>query len=427
MNKTLQTTENFPLFHDALKRLDAAAKIVDVSPTTLELLRSCHRIVQVSIPVKMDNGSVRVFQGYRVQHSLLRGPGKGGIRFHPNVNRDELQALAFWMTCKCAALGIPLGGAKGGIIVDPKELSKSELEKLSRGYIRALADVIGPELDIPAPDVYTNETVMAWMMDEYSVIKRKPEPAVITGKPIAIGGSLGRTAATGQGAYYCVKTLDKRLNWGNGKKTVAIQGFGNAAQSLARSLYADDYSIIAVSDSKGAILSQEALDIPRLLEWKRGGGSVVDFIKQPGKSFTGIREISNEELLLLDVSLLVPAALEGVITKANADKIKARTILELANGPLSSEADEILNKKGVHIVPDILSNAGGVVVSYFEWVQNRQGVSWTEEQVNARLKAQITEELENIYTLKQKTNVDVRTATYAYALQRLDEAVRARA
>jgi glutamate dehydrogenase (NADP+) len=412
----------YPLFADALTRLDKAAQYVDASDATLELLRNTHRAVQVSIPIKRDDGLQKVYTGFRVQHSTLRGPAKGGIRFHPAVSLDECMTLAFWMTFKCAALNIPLGGGKGGVVVNPKELSHNELERLSRGYIRQLADVIGPDVDIPAPDVYTNEQIMAWMADEYSTVVRKYSPAVITGKPLALGGCQGRAAATGQGAYYCVKTLDQKLDWGGeGRKTVAIQGFGNAGQSLALSLFRDGYHIVAVSDSQGGIYSEGGLDIPGLIEWKSSNSSVVDFSVPKGQATT---RVSNEELLTMDVGLLVPAALEKVITSDNASNIQARTILELANGPITSEADEILNERNVHIVPDILSNAGGVVVSYFEWLQNKQGEYWTEETVKSKLKEKINEELDQIYMLKQRLDIDVRTATYASALIRLDETAR---
>lgn len=415
-----------PLFNDALTRLDVAARHLDVAPETLEILRHPQRAVQVSIPVSMDDGSLKVFTGFRVQHNMAKGPAKGGIRFHPSVSMDECMALAFWMTFKCAALGVPLGGGKGGIIVDPRQLSKREIEQLSRGYVRALADVIGPDQDIPAPDVYTNEQIMAWMMDEYSVIKRQFSPAVITGKPLSNGGCRGRSAATGKGAYFCVKSLDAQLNWGgvNGK-SVAIQGFGNAGQSLARSLYADGYQVIAVSDSKGGIYSAHGLDIPRLIQWKHQLKSVVDFAEAQGPSAGEISSISNEDLLELDVNLLVPAALEKVITKENAEKVRASTILELANGPITSDADQILAEKGIHVVPDILSNAGGVVVSYFEWIQNRVGEYWTEESVESRLREKITQELNQIYQMKNRLKVDVRTATYAHALRRLNESITA--
>jgi len=427
MTNQKNPNHDFPLFSDALTRLDDAAQHIDIAPETLEILKNPYRAVQVSIPVSMDDGTLKVFRGYRVQHNVYRGPAKGGIRFHPTVTMDECMALSFWMTCKCAALGVPLGGGKGGIAVHPGGLSQSERERMSRGYVRALADVLGPDADIPAPDVYTNEKVMSWMMDEYSKISRTYCPGVITGKPVALGGCLGRADATGKGAYYCVKTLDYQLDWGgDGKKTVAIQGFGNAGQSLAKSLYADGYHIVAVSDSKGGIYSQHGLDIPRLIEWKHQLQSVVDYPKHvDGPVGQDTQQITNEELLELNVGLLVPAALEKVVTKENVNNIQARTILELANGPITSEADKILNEKGVHIVPDILSNAGGVVVSYFEWVQNRQGQYWSKDAVERRLKEKINEELEHIYMFKQRLHVDVRTASYAHALSRLNEAITA--
>ena len=411
----------FPLFEDALHRMDMAAKYVDVAPETLEIMRSPERIIQVSIPVKMDDGSLKVFQGYRVQHNTLRGPAKGGIRYHPGVSMDELKALSFWMTCKTAAVGLPLGGGKGGIIVNPKELSKGELERLTRGFIRKIADFIGPDQDIPAPDVYTNAQIMAWMMDEYSVIQRKFSPGVITGKPLSIGGSHGRSVATGQGGYYCIKLLEERLEWEISSKTVALQGFGNAAQSAARSLHADGYRIVAVSDSKGGIICEEGLDIPAVIAWKNAGKSVVDF---KGGSHN-LKTISNEELLTLDVNILLPAALEEVITKTNASEVIAEVIVELANGPLSSEADNILNQReNVIIIPDILANAGGVVVSYFEWIQNRRGQYWSEEEVLDKLRQVMATEFAPIYNLTQDLGISMRIATYAHALKRIDEAYR---
>lgn len=421
----MTTSPQATLFSDALKRLETASECVSIHPETLLFLQSPERAFEFSIPVRMDSGKLRLFQAFRVQHSLLRGPAKGGIRFHPNVSMDECKALSFWMTCKCAAVGVPFGGGKGGVAVNPKELSERELERLSRGYIRKIAEYLGPDVDIPAPDVYTNEKIMAWMADEYATIKGKIIPGVITGKPVAIGGSLGRTAATGQGAYYCVKFLEERLGWSQGEKTVAIQGLGNAGASLARSLFADGYLVVAVSDSQGGIFCSTGLDIPRLIEWKKLGKSLVEYLRS-GNASPGTKEISNDELFALDVALLVPAALEKAITKQNAGSIKAKTIVELANGPIASDADELLHKKGIHVVPDILSNAGGVIVSYYEWVQNRTGEYWSEDSVKMKLKKQITEELAQVYNLKQKCGASVRTATYGWALQRLDAAATAR-
>lgn len=418
MSKTQNIERLSSYFQDALEYLDQAAKHVSIKEETLLRLQHPHRSLEVSIPVRMDDGSMQIFTGYRVQHSLARGPGKGGIRFHPNVSLDELRALSFWMTFKCAAVGLPFGGAKGGVIVDPKKLSVRELERLSRGYIRQIAEFIGPDLDIPAPDVYTNDTIMAWMMDEYSTIVRKCSPGVITGKPVVLGGSLGRNTATGKGGYFCIKILEEHHQWKAPTQTVAIQGFGNSAQSVAQSLFADGYKIVSISDSKGAIFSSSGLDVPQLIQWKNEGNSVVDFkLTQPHEY------ISNEQLLALDVSILIPAALEGVITHHNAGKIKAKVIVELANGPITYQADQALSKKGCLIIPDILANAGGVIVSHLEWVQNRMGTYWSEDDINSRLKKTITEEFTSIYLFKQDLAIDMRTATYAHALIRLDQAM----
>lgn len=403
------------LYEEALVRLDLAASVVGVNSETLLKLRNHKRIVEISIPVRMDDGTLEVFQGFRAQHDDSRGPCKGGIRFHPDVSMDELKALSFWMTFKCAALGIPLGGGKGGVIVDTKKRSKRELERISRGYVRGLADVLGPDTDVPAPDMYTNPQVMAWMCDEYSVMKGKLQPAVITGKPIPLGGSLGRGTATGRGGFYCVQLLEKELKWTDEDKTVAIQGFGNAGQSIARSLYETGYRVQAVSDSKGGIYSKEGINVPELLKWKNSGRQVAEF----GEG----KKITNESLLAIDVTLLVPAALENVITKENVGQVHAKVIVELANGPMTSKADEVLFDKGVLVVPDILANAGGVCVSYFEWVQNRQGLYWSEEEVDQRFKEIICREFHKIYGLKSEKKISMRTATYAHALLRLNEAI----
>ena len=420
MERITKNHSQYPLFNDALSYLQLASEHTDVSQETIDQLKVPALIMEASIPVRMDNGSLKIFKGFRVQHNLARGPGKGGIRYHPDVNLDELQALSFWMTFKCAAVGLPFGGAKGGIIVDPKQLSKRELELLSRGYIRQIADIIGPDRDIPAPDVYTNETIMGWMMDEYSQISRKRVPAVITGKPLALGGSRGRNVATGLGAYYCVKLLEESSNWSAEDKTITIQGFGNAGQSLAYSLYEDGYRIVALSDSTGGIYKEDGLDIPQLISWKNSGKSFKDIAKGPG-----VKIVTNEELIGLKAQIFAPAALEGTLTKANAAQVKAKYIVELANGPTSSEADKILNEKGVTIIPDILANAGGVIVSWFEWMQNRQGDSWSEEQVRTRLNQKMREEFLAISRLAQEKKISIRTATYVHALQRLDHAIKA--
>ena len=374
----------------------------------------------------MDDGSLRVFEGYRVRHDDSRGPGKGGIRFHPDVNLHEVKALAFWMTCKCAVVGIPYGGAKGGVVVNPKELSRLELERLSRGFIRQIAEFIGPETDIPAPDVYTNAMIMGWMMDEYSKMRGQRTPAVITGKPIPLGGSLGREDATGRGAYYCIKELERRKGWDPGQIRVAVQGFGNAGQHVARLLHEDSYRIVAVSDSKGGIFKDDGFDVPSLIRFKNESrqlkavycdGSVCEMVDAA--------TISNEELLALDVDVLIPAALENVITGENAGRVKAPVIVEVANGPTTSDGDAVLNDAEKLVVPDILANAGGVTVSYFEWVQNKQGYYWTEPQVHERLKEIMSREFDAVYQLADSHGIDMRTAAYAHALTRIGQAIEA--
>ncbi len=412
------------IFEEAIGRLDVAAELAEVDPEVLEKLRHPQAILQVSIPVRMDDGSLRVFEGYRVRHDATRGPTKGGIRFHPDVSLDEVKALAFWMTCKCAVVGIPYGGAKGGVIVNPKELSNMELERLSRGFIQQIADFIGPDSDIPAPDVYTNARIMGWMMDEYSKIRRNHQPAVITGKPIALGGSQGREDATGRGAYYCLKELEKRREWTPGEITVAVQGFGNAAQSVARLLHADGYRVVAASDSRGGIYRPEGFDVPSLIKIKNESrelkavycdGALCDAVDAD--------KVSNEELLELDVDVLIPAALENQITEANADRIRASVVVEVANGPTTLAGDQVLDGNDKLVIPDILANAGGVTVSYFEWVQNRQGFYWTVEDVAQRLQAIMAREFNAVYDRMLDQKASMRTAAYAHALKRIGEAV----
>ncbi|MFG0286367.1 MAG: Glu/Leu/Phe/Val dehydrogenase, partial [Phycisphaerales bacterium JB039] len=401
------------LFEVALSRLSMAAEHSAVHSETLERLRRPEALFEVSIPVRMDDGSLRMFTGYRCRHSTVRGPAKGGIRFHPDVNASEVRALAFWMTCKCATVGIPMGGGKGGVAVNPKELSMMELERLSRGYIRALADVIGPEIDVPAPDVYTNATVMAWMADEYAKIHRRRLPGVITGKPIAIGGSVGRDDATGRGGYYQMKELERIENWDPRSVTVAVQGFGNSGQHFARLAAADGYKVVAISDSRGGRFDPTGLDIEAQMSHKMSKGSLAPVGN----------EISNEELLQLDVNVLAPAALENVITDANAHKISARFMIELANGPTTPEADAILYKQGTMVVPDILANAGGVTVSYFEWTQNQTGYAWTLEEVHERLRTIMAREFGEVYKLARDKKLPMRTAAYVHALKRLGGAL----
>lgn len=434
-----QQPDSDAIFKDAIKRLDRATEFAEIDAEALEKLRYAKAVLQVSIPVRMDDGRLRVFQGYRVRHDDTRGPAKGGIRFHPNVHLGEVQALAFWMTCKCAVAGIPFGGGKGGIIVDPKELSRMELERLSRGFIEQIADFIGPETDIPAPDVYTNAMIMGWMMDEFSKIRRQRTPAVITGKPIPLGGSLGRDGATGRGAYYCIKELERLKAWEPADIRVAVQGFGNAGQHVARLLHTDGYRIVAVSDSRGGVFRADGLDVPRAIQLKNQGRavgevystrSVCECPKCGGEDCNCSRDdagtgqvISNQALLELDVGVLIPAALEDQITVENAAKVRAPVVVEVANGPTTSEADEILAGKDTLVVPDILANAGGVTVSYFEWAQNRAGYYWTEHDVHQRLQQIMAQEFNAIHEFAVVKQIDMRTAAYAHALNRIGEAI----
>ena len=387
------------LFADASVRLQQALKYTTLSEDAIESLKYAKASLSVAIPVRMDDGSLQVFQGYRVRYDDSRGAGKGGVRYHPNVSLDEVQSLAFWMTFKCAVLNLPFGGAKGGIAVNPKALSRLELERLSRGYIDAIADFIGPDVDILAPDVYTNAMIMGWMMDQYSMIRRQNTPGVVTGKPIAMGGSLGRDTATAMGALFAIEAILPKFEMQPNRSTVAVQGFGNAGATIAQLLYHAGYKVVAVSDSKGAIYSESGLDIPSIRHAKNSTREMQAIYCEG--TVCGIAKhdrITNEELLELDVDILLPAALENQITEANANNIKAKLIFELANGPITSAADTILEKKGIYVFPDILVNAGGVTVSYFEWVQNRNGLYWTLSEVNQTLQRKMIEETEQIWS-----------------------------
>lgn len=418
------TTDGEPnLFADALRNLDDAADYAEIHPEALERLRHPKSIIEVSIPVRMDDGELKMFHGYRVLHSAIRGPGKGGIRYHPRVDLNEVKALAFWMTCKCAVMGIPYGGAKGGVVVNPLEMSRRELERLSRTFIQRIAKVIGPDTDIPAPDIYTDSMIMGWMMDEYSAIAGKSTPEVITGKPIALGGSLGRQEATGRGAYYCIKEHEKQRGWRPQDVRVAIQGFGNAAQPLARLLDEDGYNVVAVSDVRGGIYRPEGFHIPGLIKAMQEHRELKAMHYEDGLAkLIDCDNISNEELLELDVEILVPAAIENVITEENASRIKAPTIVEVANGPITVDAQKILVDRDIFVIPDILANAGGVTVSYFEWVQNRAGFYWTEEEVNQKLHEKMRTEYHNVFDLSQIHDTDMRTAAYVQALTRIEAA-----
>ncbi|WP_052055760.1 Glu/Leu/Phe/Val dehydrogenase [Myxosarcina sp. GI1] len=415
------------LFASVSQRLEKALKYVAISEDAIARLRYPKASLSVSIPVRMDDGSLRVFSGYRVRYDDTRGPGKGGVRYHPKVSLDEVQSLAFWMTFKCALLDLPFGGAKGGVTVNPKELSKSELERLSRGYIDAIADFIGVDVDILAPDVYTNSTIMGWMMDEYSTIKRHLCRGVVTGKPLTIGGSQGRDTATATGAFHVMQTFLPKFDRVPEETTVAIQGFGNAGATLAELLAKAGYKIVAVSDSQGGIYAPQGLDIPSVREHKNSRRQIKAVYCQDSVcSIVEHQTITNQELLALDVDVLIPAALENQITAANAADVKAKFIFEVANGPVTTEADRILQAKGVRVFPDILVNAGGVTVSYFEWVQNRNGWYWTLEEVNQRLQTKMETEAKKTWAIAQDLQIDIRTAAYIHGLNRLGEALDAK-
>ncbi len=403
----------------AQAQLDEAAKHLKLDPAAHAILREPQRELHVSIPVRMDNGQMKVFKGFRVQYNDARGPVKGGIRFHPEETIETVKALSAWMTWKCSVVNIPLGGAKGGIICDPKSLSVGETERLSRAYVDSVWKILGPEIDIPAPDVYTTPQIMAWMMDEYSKIKGYPVPGVITGKPLTIGGSQGRGDATGRGGVYCIREAAKHLGINLAGATVAVQGYGNAGSYGA--LFMKDMmgsKVVAMTDSKGGIYSPKGLDPRSVLEHKNATGSVVGY---PGAS-----PISNEEVLELNVDVLLPSALEGVITEDNAARVKAKIVGELANGPTTPEADEILYKNGVFVIPDFLCNAGGVTVSYFEWVQNVAAYYWDEEEVHARLDKKMTTAFYEVLKAAREYRVNMRVAAYIVAVGRVAQAMKAR-
>ena len=411
------------IFDGALERLDRAMTFAHIDDEVIERLKHPRASLEVAVPVRRDDGRLSVYRGYRVHHNNILGPTKGGIRFHPGVCLDEVTALSFWMTIKCALLGLPYGGAKGGVTVDPKSLSNMELERLSRSYIRRISDFIGPKRDIPAPDVYTNARIMGWMMDEYCIIQRQYVPGVITGKPIALGGSVGRDDATGRGAYYCIKELEKLNDWEPHKIRVAVQGFGNAGQHVARLLHADGYHIVAISDSQGGVHRKAGLDIPSCIRHKNESRKIAAVYCED--SVCDIQEadtITNEELLELDVDLLIPAALENQITLDNVARIKAPVIVEVANGPITGEATDKLHERGIVVVPDVLANAGGVTVSYFEWTQNRSGYYWTETEIHQRLRTMMCKAFHQVWDCHKKHGTSMRTAAYVKALERLGAA-----
>lgn len=406
-------------FKIAQAQLDKAASIMKLDANLHQYLREPQRFLQVTIPVRMDNGKTTTFIGFRSQYNDARGPAKGGIRYHPEETADTVKALSAWMTWKCAVADLPLGGGKGGVICDPKKLSPGELERLSRGWVRAVAQIVGPEKDIPAPDVYTTPQIMAWMMDELSVIRGYNVPGFITGKPLGLWGSVGRGDATARGGMYILREAARVKKLDLAKATVAVQGYGNAgyfAAKLVRELHGS--KVVAVSDSQGGIYSEKGLDAEKVLAFKEKNGTVV--------GFPGTKKITNDELLALDVDVLIPAGIENAITSKNAKNVKAKIQLELANGPTTPEADEVLYKNGVLVIPDFLANSGGVTVSYFEWVQNITSDYWDEAQVHKRLDDKLTKAFKATHDASGKHKIDMRMGAYVVAIQRVSEAVKLR-
>jgi len=407
-------------FEMAKRQIDIVAGKMGLNENIKKYLKRVERSLIVSIPIKMDDGSIEIFEGYRVQHSTIRGPGKGGIRFAPNVNLDEVKALATWMTWKCSLLNLPLGGAKGGVCVDPKKLSKQELERLTRRYTAEIINIIGPDMDIPAPDLNTDPQIMAWIMDTYSMHKGRAVPGVVTGKPIEIGGSVGRETATGMGLFFVLEALCNKLNIDLNNQSIAVQGFGNVGGNIAQILYEKGCKIIAVSDISGGLYSKEGLNINELLEWRDRNNYLKDF------HYENYKFISNEEILMVKCDILIPAAIENQITQLNANNLKCKIILEGANGPTTPEADDILKQKGIIVVPDILANAGGVCVSYFEYIQDIHSYFWKLERINQELKNILGSAFEDTYSLSKEKNVTLRIASYMIAISKLAKAIELR-
>ena len=414
--------EKYNPYDNVLKVVKQAAEILGYEESDYEAIKYQERELKVSAPVQMDDGTVKVFEGYRIQHSTSRGPAKGGIRFHPNVNNDEVKALAAWMTFKCAVVGIPYGGGKGGVICDPSQLSEREMRAITRRFTASIAPLIGPDQDIPAPDVGTNAQVMGWMMDTYSMLKGHCVPGVVTGKPIELGGALGRSEATGRGVMLTTKNILAKMGIPMEGTDVVIQGMGNVGSISAKLLHREGMKVVAVSDVSGGIYNPDGLNIPAILEYlSKDRKNLLSGYEEPG-----MKRIDNAELLTMKTTVLVPAALENQINADNAEKIQAKLIVEAANGPTTAEADEILERRGITVVPDILTNAGGVVVSYFEWVQNIQSVSWTEEHVNEELKKIMDKAFYAVWDITQEKQVTMRTGAYLIAVKRVVEAKKAR-
>jgi len=401
-------------FRIAQIQFDMAAEFLKLDPSLRQILRTPKRVLEVSVPTKMDNGQVKVLTGYRVQHNVARGPGKGGIRYHPNVTLDEVKALAAWMTWKTAVVNVPLGGAKGGVICDPKRMSKSELERMTRRYASEIVPIIGPDEDIPGPDMYTDAQTMAWIMDTYAMTVGHAAQGVVTGKPLSIGGSAGRQDATAYGLVHVVEEACKVKKIPLRGASVAIQGFGNAGAAAARIFTEKKAKIVAISDTRGGVINPRGIDPIKALRYKERSGTVVGM---PGAS-----RISNDDLLTMKCDILVPAAVEGVITLHNADQIKARIVAEAANGPTTPHADEVLARRGITVLPDILANAGGVTVSYFEWVQNQQGLVWDLEEVHARLNRTMSRAFQEMLETMRKHHVPARAGAMILAVGRVAEA-----
>ena len=404
----------------AKTQIDIVAKEMGLDPNVTEYLKRIERALIVTIPIMMDDGSLQIFEGYRVHHSTVRGPGKGGVRFSPHVYLDEVKALATWMTWKTSLLNLPLGGAKGGVCVDPRKLSKKELERLTRRYTAEIINIIGPDIDIPAPDVNTNAQIMAWMMDVYSMQKGRTVPGVVTGKPIEIGGSVGRESATGMGLYFVLEALCEKLGLPLENQSIVVQGFGNVGGNIAELLYNRGCKILAVSDVSTGIYNENGVNVEKLLEWAKEGKFLKDYEDKRYKNIT------NEELLALECDILVPAAIENQITEKNANAIKSKIVLEGANGPTTPEADAILFKKGIHVVPDILANSGGVCVSYFEYIQDIHSYFWKLDRINEELKRILLEAFEETYKISQERKISLRTAAYIIAVSRIAKAIELR-
>ena len=399
-------------FENAMAQLDKVAKIKNFNPSFVERLRHPNRDIKISIPVTMDDGRLEIFEGYRVEYNNALGPYKGGIRYHQDTEINEVKALAFWMSIKCAIAGIPMGGGKGGITVDPKKLSKTELEKLSRGWVRGLSEILGPEKDVPAPDVNTTPEIMTWMNDEFMKLTGEKTGATFTGKPVDKGGSEGRGVATGLGGFYVFDSLRQKLGLPE-KCTVVVQGFGNVGSNAAEIFMKNGHKVVAISDSKGGIYDENGLDISTLLEHKKTTGTLA--------GFPGSREITNEELLATPCDLLIPAAFENVITEKNVNGIKATAILELANGPVTPEADEVLFQKGIQVIPDVLANSGGVTVSCFEWEQNLKGEHWREALVLEKLKSMLDLASDEVFSRAEANKTHLRMGAFILALERIEK------